>query len=156
MEFAKRIFMELVMKLFPFLFHNSEEAGGLCWEGGSTASFLRQLRPNYYYLLILIEELLNFFDVNYPNTGVTNQSHNLLPSLLLPLRTGNRLSKCMSSDLAKKVPNSQVAMLFMAQEDVVREFVCKRALSTGFLQGFAFSAQQAAGHLAIASCPIGQ
>ncbi len=140
MEFAKRILLNLVMEKFPFLFHSESEVGGLCWEGGSTAGFLKQLRGNGLCLLILIEELLNFFDVNYPISGQTNQQNHLLPGVLLPLRTGNGLAKALSSDLGNKVNKSQVAMLFMAQEDVVREVFCgKRALSTGFLQGFAFT-----------------
>ena len=34
-------------------------------------------------------------------------------------------------------------MLFMAQEDVVRQVFCKRALGLGFLQGFAFMVSSA-------------
>ena len=137
-EICKRTLIELVLNAFPFLFHCNEEFGGLCWEGGNTAGFLKQLRGNKLYVFLLIEELLSFFDINYPHTGITNQQHHLLPALLLPLRTGNGLSKAMSSDLANKVSKSQVAMSFMAQEDVIKEVFCKRALSTGFLQGFSF------------------
>ena len=77
---------------------------------------------------MLVEELVNFFDVNYANSGVPNPNNTVVPTALLPLRTGNGLSKNLASDLENKVKTTQVAMSFMGQEDVVREVFCSRAL----------------------------
>ena len=88
---------------------------------GTTPTMLR-------YLFMVVEELVNFFDVNYASTGVTNPNNTVIPTHMLPLRTGNGVSKSLASDLENKVKTTQVAMTFMGQEDVVREVFCSRAM----------------------------
>ena len=131
-------FYEAVLKKLPFLAMQNPEAGGLLWEGGNNTGFLKQLRLQDGYLLMLVEELVNFFDVSYAQTGNTNTNNHVLPTALLNLRTGNGLSKAISSDLENKLDKSQVAMSFMSQEDVVKEVFSGKRMSTGFLQGFEF------------------
>lgn len=121
-EMIHRIFCQVIEK-FTFLHYDSEVDGErLLFDGGSTAGFLKQLKQNHGYVYLVVEELVSFFDPSYANTGNTNTGQHIAPSTLLPLRTGNGLSKALSSDLNNRIDRTQAAMSMMAQEDVIRKF----------------------------------
>ena len=127
-EMLVKVFMA-VLGNFPFLGHDTSTEGEcLLWEGGNNAAFIKQMRLNSGYLVMMIEELINFFDVSYPTTGNTNPNNVIVPTNLLPLRTGNGLSKSLASDLGNKIKSTQVAMSFMAQEDVVKKVFCSQGM----------------------------
>ena len=118
------------MERMPFLVHNSEAMGErLLFDGGSTAGFVKQLKQNSGYIYLCVEELVSVFDANYAGSGATNTGQHIAPSTLLPLRTGNGLSKALSSDLGNKIEKTQAAVSMMAQEDVVRKFFCAKGMS---------------------------
>ena len=128
-ELIHRVFCS-VMERMPFLVHNSEAMGErLLFDGGSTAGFVKQLKQNSGYIYLCVEELVSFFDANYAGSGATNTGQHIAPSTLLPLRTGNGLSKALSSDLGNKIEKTQAAVSMMAQEDVVRKFFCAKGMS---------------------------
>ena len=130
-EMIHRIFCQVIEK-FTFLVYNSEVEGErLLFDGGSTAGFMKQLKQNHGYVYLVVEELVSFFDPSYASTGNTNTGHHIAPSTLLPLRTGNGLSKALSSDLGNKISRTQAAMSMMAQEDVVRKFFCAKGSMPG-------------------------
>ena len=108
-------FREVLTKK-PFLAENAGDGQQLLWSGGNQAAFLKQLRLNEGYMVMMIDELVNFFDVNFPQNGTTNANSYIIPTTLLPLRTGDGIAKSLSSDLKNQVDSTQVAMSFMGQD----------------------------------------
>ena len=108
-------FREVLTKK-PFLAENAGDGQQLLGSGGNQAAFLKQLRLNEGYMVMMIDELVNFFDVNFPQNGTTNANSYIIPTTLLPLRTGDGIAKSLSSDLKNQVDSTQVAMSFMGQD----------------------------------------
>ena len=94
-EMTHRIFCQVIEK-FTFLDNSEVEGERLLFDGGSTAGFMKQLKQNHGYVYLVVEELVSFSDPSYASTGNTNTGHHIAPSTLLPLRTGNGLSKALS------------------------------------------------------------
>ena len=127
-ELINRVFCK-VLERFPFLAHNSETQGEhLLFDGGSTAGFVKQLKQNQGYIYLVVEELVSFFDPGYAASGNTNTGQHIAPSTLLPLRTGNGISRSLASDLGNRIEKTQAAMSMMGQEDVVRKFFCAKGM----------------------------
>ena len=127
-ELINRVFCKVVEK-FPFLAHNNGSQGEhLLFDGGSTAGFLKQLRQNNGYVYLVVEELVSFFGPGYAASGNTNTGQRIAPSTLLPLRTGNGISRSLASDLGNRIERTQAAMSMMGQEDVVRKFFCAKGM----------------------------
>ena len=128
-ELINRVFCK-VLERFPFLAHNNESQGEhLLFDGGSTAGFVKQLKQNQGYVYLVVEELVSFFDPSYAASGNTNTGQHIAPSTLLPLRTGNGISRSLASDLGNRIQKTQAAMSMMGQEDVVRKFFCAKGMS---------------------------
>lgn len=122
-ELINRVLCKVLEK-FPCLAHNNEtQEEHLLFDGESTAGFVQQLTQNNAYIYLVAEEFVSFFDPSHAASGNTNTGQHIAPSTLLPLRTGNGISRSSASDLGNRIEKTQPAMSIMGQEDAVRKFL---------------------------------